>query len=263
MNTKTSNHMKLFHFFGKTGISAQVIIQRMKLNDIPTQATKIYIRIKQGRSRESTSAVKIENNSASWNETIMLDCRLPEKRSSKKSFNLRFSFRLEDVSGHGHSRYGVALLDLKSLIIDTNQSINLKLQSCSYKSRFSCVILAREKVDKNINLRSTMPSLPILSHDIPLTNDMLDLSDNESYETKTIIRSSNSLLLQDSNNDIMSSGNIRKNNLTASLSFIETTADENIEENELPFTPYPGEIERLSQQVDEIITELLYSCDQQ
>ncbi|OHT16453.1 hypothetical protein TRFO_02717 [Tritrichomonas foetus] len=198
---------EVIHRFNKPGVSASVTLSQMKLENIPTQATPIYIKVKQYRSSRNTQSVKILDNSASWDESITLNCKVPAKISSKKNkLYLRLSFRLEDVSGRGHTRYGIGEIELMPINDapsddDDNMSlpgihqISIKLQRCTYKTVFSCLMTIKSKnTNSSNNLLSSGPN----NTSNPNVNPNLNLNQNSGIQSSSSL--SNIHINHNSNN---------------------------------------------------------------
>lgn len=114
-----------------------VLLTNMKLNDIPTQNSRLYVRLKQCYTKKSTKPVQITDNSVRWNEDIDLKCTLPKTiKKEKKKYLLNLSFRFENPSGHGFVRYGNANIDLFALKINKEHHFEVPLEQCVDKSTF-------------------------------------------------------------------------------------------------------------------------------
>lgn len=68
---------KLIQSFFKPGIETQLHIRNMVLTEIPNQATRVFICIRQGRTRVNTQPVKIISNTAAWQDEVLIDYRVP------------------------------------------------------------------------------------------------------------------------------------------------------------------------------------------
>lgn len=124
-----------------SGKSFCFTFKNMILNQIPTQMTRIYIKTKVGKSKSLTNSVPIMNNTAKWDDKINIDWKNNlSKKSSKKAFKIRFSFRFENLSGKGFTRYGNVEIDLNQIQSLKNWEFSKKLCDCNYDSIFSCLL---------------------------------------------------------------------------------------------------------------------------
>ena len=144
--TEKSKNMKSFSVFKKK-LQATIVIDSLKLLDVPTQTTKIYVSVKQWRRKQRSTSEDIIKNTVEWDDTITLEnCRIPVKAPSKNKFFLRFSFRLEDASsGHKFTRFGFAELDLTTVQQDKKFTFESILHDCRYNSKFCCMIAVKLK----------------------------------------------------------------------------------------------------------------------
>ncbi|KAH0789829.1 hypothetical protein GPJ56_006331 [Histomonas meleagridis] len=198
----------------------------MTLSDIPTQATKIFIVIKQGRNRQNTRPTNIVKNAVQWDEDLTIECRIPSKPPSKKGDLLRFSFRLEDKSVHKHVRYGFCEFDLTNLQNDIPFTFSSILEDCHYHTSFQCDIQAH--LNKTIE---EIPELPFQEVRRVHTSDSMPL------DLKP--HSNGSCSSQD--DDIEHDYHAQRDNMI----FV------------LPFQVNPAKMEDLKKQVDDVINNLI------
>ncbi|OHS99183.1 hypothetical protein TRFO_34428 [Tritrichomonas foetus] len=276
----------IIHNLFKPGISTQLRIRNMLLTDIPTQETRIYIRVKQGRNRQSSQLVKIIGNSASWSDEILIDCRVPTKQHSKRSFSLRFSFRLEDISGRSHTRYGFAELDLVSITMANDWEYKTKLHDCNYKSNFSCLISVKVKKQSedpnmsgnNFSLNScpqgSLSDNNLVSQNAPSNATSADAPSKSGTPAKPIINSSSMDRIPKGpmkTIHLISRKKHRKFNKINNQSILlpdkrisplfETSRIASEVEAELPFRVQQVRLDRLTKQVDDIISSVLYASE--
>jgi hypothetical protein len=144
--TPTAERRRL-HFFRRNTPIVTVVISNLSLINIPTQATRIFIKVKHGRLASAfTPSVEIVDNSAEWKNPLRLQCRPTVSLSRGKPMFLRFSFRLEDASGRGYTRYGIAEQDLALVPRDENWFFVSQLSECSYSTKFQCTLYIPDKV---------------------------------------------------------------------------------------------------------------------
>jgi hypothetical protein len=108
----------------------RLTLRDVKLVDIPLSSNLLYLRIKQGRRRLDTAKFPIESASVCFG-SIVFDYKL-----QTRSRRLRFSFRLENRSGSGFTRYGVVEVDAMRLLRDRTSAIRVPLSRCSFNSHF-------------------------------------------------------------------------------------------------------------------------------
>lgn len=114
-----------------------LIINNMKLIDIPPHQMCIYGKVKQA-TEATTQSVKVVNNQAVYQQPLSIDCDVPQDPNCKNIKPLRFSFRLETKSLQGFTRYGIAEIDLRSLLMQHNYKVHILLQNCVYNTCFEC-----------------------------------------------------------------------------------------------------------------------------
>jgi hypothetical protein len=130
-------------------------VSNLSVVNIPTQATRVFVKVKQGRLvSASTPSVEIVDNAAEWRSELRLTCKVPHQPTRKKNLLFRFSVRLEDPSGRGHTRYGIAEQDLASIPQRESWVFQTPLQQCNYRSDFRCTILVHGKIIARISSRS-------------------------------------------------------------------------------------------------------------
>jgi hypothetical protein len=115
---------------------AKIHLNDMKLVDIPPTQSLVYLRYKQGRSGAETRKYPILRNSVSFAEPIIFDYEMPSDRHSHHPKPLRLSFRMENPSNSGFTRYGIVELDVMQCILDSQFDLRFLLSECSYNTYF-------------------------------------------------------------------------------------------------------------------------------
>jgi hypothetical protein len=144
-------------FFRRSYNSGTLYISSLKLLNIPNQATRIFVKAKQARNWVCAPPAKIFDNSVTWNLTLELPVRIPEKPPSKKSLLLRFSVRLENPAGRGYIRYGVVATDITMISRGSASVFTSELQGCNYHSQFQCKVLLHPKSQSGILMELEPP----------------------------------------------------------------------------------------------------------
>lgn len=264
----------MINHFNKPGAPAKVTLKSMKLLNIPAQTMQVCIKVKQFRNSKTTQPVNIsEDNTAIWDDPLTINCRVPKNNSSstkKTKLTLHLSFRLIESSGNAYVRFGTSEIELKPLE-SNDYTTTIQLQKCNYESEFVCTL-------------SIKPREPETSN-IPLKTD--DLYNNSSIQFESIKEPRRSSQYSSSSLNINSSPSsyssreydssdeiIVRSCRSTPLSIIAKStfsldddddndneyANESSEKTEkLPFEINEKEMEEMSKQVNDIITEVLYS----
>jgi hypothetical protein len=117
---------------GKT----KIYLNDMKLVDIPPNQSLLFLRYKQGRAGSESRKYPIIRNFVIFAEPLIFDYDMPLNPESHHPKPLRLSFRLENGSNSGFTRYGVAELDIMQYLIDRQFEIRVLLSECSYNTYF-------------------------------------------------------------------------------------------------------------------------------
>lgn len=143
-------------------------ISNMKVTDIPTQNSRVFIRLMQYHTKRKTKPTQIIDNSVQWDDEINLKCILPKKnKKMNQKFLLNISIRLEDPSGRGFVRYGNVDIDVSVLKTTKEFHIELPIQQCIENSKFSADIINEDPLnDENKANESKM-------HNDPAKNESL------------------------------------------------------------------------------------------
>ncbi|OHT14968.1 hypothetical protein TRFO_14632 [Tritrichomonas foetus] len=116
-----------------------VKIKNMKIIDIPTRSSLIYIQAKQTHYKSKSKPVGVVKNMASWNDPIEIKCIFPKNEiKSKKKFMIRLSFRFQTESTSGFKRYGVVQLDIAGITYRRESHFEKGLNHCLDNAMFTC-----------------------------------------------------------------------------------------------------------------------------
>ena len=125
-----------------------LLITNMKMTDIPTQNSRVYIHFKQYHSKKDTKPAQIVDNKVEWDEDVSLKCTLPKNiKKQKKKFLLNISIRFENSSGHGYVRYGSVDVDIMELKVCKEHHFEIPLQNCIDNSTFSADLINFNPLD--------------------------------------------------------------------------------------------------------------------
>jgi hypothetical protein len=108
----------------------------MKLVDIPQRQNFLFLKAKQGRVGVTTRKYPIANNSVIFVEPLIFDYELPEDPSGHHPKPLRLSFRVENSSNSGFTRYGVCEIDIMKKILEDSSDIQVLLSECQFNTYF-------------------------------------------------------------------------------------------------------------------------------
>lgn len=127
----------------------KLILKDIQLIDLPTRQNRMLVKIKNCVSPVTTKPYPIVDNQCIFTDPVEIDVNLPKNIASVASKPrlgkvkpLRLSFRLEDPSGIGFTRYGIAMVDLIKVAIDGTTSnptyngvveIRMRLENCAEK----------------------------------------------------------------------------------------------------------------------------------
>ncbi|KAK8891775.1 hypothetical protein M9Y10_028995 [Tritrichomonas musculus] len=258
--------------FNKPGVPAKVTLKSMKLLSIPAQTMQVCIKVKQFRNSKTTQPVNIsEDNTAKWDEPLTINCRVPKNSSSstkKTKLTLHLSFRLIESSGNTYVRFGTSEIELHPIESD-EYTTTIQLLKCNYKSEFTCEISVRPREIEDSNL--LLKSDEIYNSSSIKFESITDSRRSSEYHSSfSSLNTSNSCNLSKEydSGDIMIRG-YRSTPLSiiAKSSFSlddddedNDYANESSEKTEkLPFEVAESEMAEMSKQVNDIITEVLYS----
>lgn len=225
--------------------------ENMILNQIPTQMTRIFIKIKLGKSKCVTPPVPIMNNTAIWNDKIQLNWKNGViKKGSKRSLKIRFSFRFENTSGRGFTRYGNSEINLSQINSLNNWEFSSKLCDCNYESMFSCHIF--------INSTPLSSMIKIKKNDDANFTDLIQ--SKQKYDSN-IFRNDENKNLDDFVNPIKENEKVPPPGIKNRSFYIPTVYDFNdsseSNEEKLPFLINQDKMNLLKYQVDGIILKVL------
>lgn len=148
----------------------KIILQNIRLVDVPTRQNRMFLKIKNCVSTVITKSYQIVNNQCEFTDSIEIEVNFPSnliKAINKNSRSLkvkpiRISFRLENSSRSGFRRYGIVMLDLLKLILENATQITSSnhiysfragLENCSEKPIFYLnIAFPQGMIPKNIIL---------------------------------------------------------------------------------------------------------------
>lgn len=145
----------------------QLILSNLKVNGIPTQSSRVFIRLKQYHSKKKTKPVEIKDNLVQWDEKVDIKCTLPKTiKKINHKYLLNISVRFENSSGRGFIQYGNVDIDISVLRSSQEFHVDLPLQNCMEKSDFSCDIFNENPLEE-----CTEPSNSILQSSIAVNEN--------------------------------------------------------------------------------------------
>lgn len=263
--------------FNKPGAPAKVTLKSMKLVNIPAQTMQVCIKVKQFRNSKTTQPVNIsEDNTAIWDEPLTMNCRVPKNSSSsskKTKLTLHLSFRLIESSGNAYVKFGASEIELKP-IESNDYTATVQLQKCNYESEFTCTVSINPREPENTNIQLETDDIynnsSIRFETIAPKGSKRQSQYNSSSSFLNINSSPSGFLPKeyDSSDDIsVRSYKSTPLSIIAKSTFsLDEDDDENDYANEssektdkLPFEVNDKEMEDMSKQVNDIITEVLYS----
>lgn len=134
-----------------------LLISNMKVSDIPTQNSRVFIRIMQYHTKKKTKPAQIANNCVQWNDVLNIKCVLPKKNKKiNQKFLLNISIRFENSSGRGFIRYGNVDIDVSALKTTKEIHFDLPIQQCVENSKFSADITNENPLDDVSSFNETM-----------------------------------------------------------------------------------------------------------
>lgn len=144
-----------------------LLIANMKMKDIPTQNSRVFVHFKQYHAKKDTKPVEIVDNKVEWDEDVSMKCTLPKNiKKQKKKFLLSISIRFENSSGRGYVRYGSVSVNITELKICKEHHFEVPLENCIDSSTFSADLINFNPLDNlsspndfNINNLNTSPAM--------------------------------------------------------------------------------------------------------
>jgi hypothetical protein len=129
-------------FRKKSGKGKKVWIQisNMRLIDVPPNQCLMFLKAKQGRTGAATKKYAIVKNSVLFAEPLRLEYELPADGSARPVKPLRLSFRFENPSNSGYTRYGIVELDVAKCLSEGMTRIEMLLSECTYNSYFIALL---------------------------------------------------------------------------------------------------------------------------
>lgn len=175
-----------------------------------------------------------------------------QEKHSLKPFYVRFSFRLEDNSGIGHTRYGVCYLNLKKLHSLTNYEFKSALKYCDYETIFTCNISIKSNKRSSCGYINTHR---FISQEKESYFEQ-SFSDSESGYMKRSEKA-NCLSKSQENHSSENSSDSDNTNKHTEWKLLESLADQYTEQQELPFKIKTQKYNDLSQQVEDILKKAM------
>jgi hypothetical protein len=117
---------------GKTKIR----LDDMQLINIPPTQCLIFMKYKQGRTGSESRKYPISGNDVIFAEPLIFDYEMPHERHAHHPKPLRLSFRMENPSSSGFTRYGIVELDLMQYTLDGEFNVRVLLADCAYNTYF-------------------------------------------------------------------------------------------------------------------------------
>lgn len=176
-------------------------LENITLTDVPTRQNRIFLKVKYGSHHFTTKPVQIKDNSAIFNQEVSLEIpsiHIPKKPKHYKPF--RLSFRLENSSGSGFTRYGVIELNIFERIMSQNLNVECGLDNCEEKPIFRCHIL----IPSNLSLaeNDTNTSFNSESENSMQSNSSTTIgSSTTHYSHHRVMSASNSFSLFNKSNE--------------------------------------------------------------
>lgn len=125
----------------KSSQKVKVILQSLKLIDVPTRQNRVFLKAKFGSFHFTTKPYQIKDNTVIFLEPVTIDMTIPNDPKKLKSVkSARLSFRLENTSGSGFTRYGIVMLNIVQHLLLNDLDIRVGLENCTEKPVFMCKI---------------------------------------------------------------------------------------------------------------------------
>ncbi|OHT10935.1 hypothetical protein TRFO_19631 [Tritrichomonas foetus] len=117
-----------------TKVKRKISLKNIVLIDVPTRQNRIFAKVKKCVKNVTTKPYPIINNQCKFAENVDIEVNLPKDLSkARHSHLIRISFRFENASGSGFSRYGIAKIDIVKTIISRELDIRMNLENCPEK----------------------------------------------------------------------------------------------------------------------------------
>jgi hypothetical protein len=125
---------------GKTKIH----LNDMRLTNVPPNQCLIFLKCKQGRTGFESRKYPILGNTVIFAEPLIFDYEMPHDLRAHHPKPLRLSFRMENPSSSGFTRYGIAEFDVMQCIVDSEFELHLLLSDCAYNTYFRATLVLPE-----------------------------------------------------------------------------------------------------------------------
>lgn len=132
----------------KSSQKVKVVLQNLKLIDVPTRQNRVFLKAKHGSFHFTTKPYQIKNNVVIFLEPVTMEIVIPDDPKKAKAVkSARLSFRLENTSGSGFTRYGIVILNIVQRLLTNDLDVKVGLENCTEKPVFMCKI----KMPSNFN----------------------------------------------------------------------------------------------------------------
>lgn len=132
----------------KSSQKVKVVLENLKLIDVPARQNRIFVKVKHGSFHFTTKPYQIEKSIVNFLEPVTIEMTIPDDiKKAKAMKSARLSFRLENTSGSGFTRYGIVMLNVVQRLLANELNVRAGLENCSEKPVFMCTI----KMPSNFN----------------------------------------------------------------------------------------------------------------
>ena len=123
-------------------VRRKITLKDIVLTDLPTRQKRVFIKIKNCVKSIITKPYPIIDNKCVFENPVKIKMDMPQNLSkAKKVQPLRLSFRLENLSGSGFHRYGIAKIDVVKAILSGHLQISMNLENCTEKPVLSMTLV--------------------------------------------------------------------------------------------------------------------------
>lgn len=125
----------------KSSQKVKVVLQNLKLIDVPTRQNRIFLKVKHGSFHYTTKPYPIEKSLVTFLEPVTIEMTIPDDPKKAQAVkSARLSFRLENTSGSGFTRYGIVMLNIVQHLFANELNVRTGLENCTEKPVFMCTI---------------------------------------------------------------------------------------------------------------------------
>lgn len=119
----------------------KVVLQNLKLIDVPARQNRIFVKVKHGSFHYTTKPYQIVKSVVNFLEPVTIEMTIPNDPKKAKAIKCaRLSFRLENTSGSGFTRYGIVMLNIIQRLFANELDVRSGLENCTEKPVFMCNI---------------------------------------------------------------------------------------------------------------------------